>query len=72
MPKDQIEDVMTKFQPLKVPCGNLERIFLYFKKYPKEFNRTQADFTNKNTSLYSALNQSSSTLNQKGNKSSAI
>ena len=72
MPKDQIEDVMTKFQPLKVPCGNLERIFLYFKKYPKEFNRTQADFTNKNTSLYSALNQSSSTLNQKGNKASAI
>ena len=69
MQKDQIEDIMTKFQPLKVPCGNQERIFLYFKKYPKEFNTSQADFSNKHNSLYTALNQSSSDKNN--NKSSA-
>ena len=58
MSKQRVEDVMQKFQPIKVPAGKLERIFLYFKKYPKEFNKSQAELNDNNkTSLYSSLNK---------------
>jgi hypothetical protein len=60
MSKTSVDSVMQKFQPIKVPTGNLERIFLYFKKYPKEFNQSQCDTSKDNqTSLYSTLNKHS-------------
>lgn len=60
MSKTSVDSVMQKFQPIKVPTGNLERIFLYFKKYPKEFNQSQCETSDSTpASLYSTLNKHS-------------
>lgn len=35
--RSTVEDYLSKFQLVKVPTGNIEKIFFYIKKYPKDF-----------------------------------
>ncbi len=52
-----IDSYLNRFQQLKVPTGKFEKVFFYFKKYPKEFlSKSEPEFDKK--SAYEKLKRS--------------
>lgn len=50
--KKFVEEHLSKFQVVKIPIGMFERATLYFKKYPKEFIKENANQFKPKESLY--------------------
>ena len=52
MRPDQIEPYLTRFTCAKIPRGSFERSFVYYKKYPKDFQAEDPEINQAFKSIY--------------------